>query len=313
MKSSFKDKRIGVLMGGWSSEREISLRSGKNILESLARQGLDVVAIDMDKNFITRLKEEHIDVVFNILHGKPGEDGSVQGVLDLLSIPYTGSGLLASAIAMNKSITKRILQKEGILTPEFYEFENWKEIAKSTQEAIEKVGFPMFMKPIEEGSSVGAEIISANDGLKDRFSKEMERFGGFLIEEYIDGMTATCGVLGTGRDAYSLPILELVSKKKFYDYEAKYTEGMTEFIVPARLDEKTTRLVQQMAVDTHRLIGCRGFSRVDFVIKGNEVPYVLEINTIPGMTEISDLPAEAKEIGMSYDELVMEILKSSIR
>jgi len=313
MKSFFKDKKIGVLMGGWSSEREISLRSGKNVLESLKRQDLNAIGIDMDKGFVEKLKNENVDIVFIILHGKPGEDGSVQGMLDLMNIPYTGSALLASAIAMNKVMTKIILSKARILTPEFYVFENWKEIAKSTQEAMEKVGFPMFMKPIEEGSSVGAEIIIARDGLKDRFSKEIERFGSFLIEEYIDGMTATCGVLGTGKDAYSLPILEIVPKKKFYDYEAKYTEGMTEFIVPARLNQKTTKLVQKMAVDTHRLIGCRGFSRVDFVIRNNEVPYVLEINTIPGMTEISDLPAEAKEMGMSYDELVFEILKSSIR
>lgn len=311
----FRKKRIGVLMGGWSSEREISLMSGKNILASLKRQGFDAVGIDMvmDMDFFARFKKEEIDIVFNILHGKPGEDGTVQGLLELLGIPYTGSGLLASAIAMNKVMTKRILLREGILTPNFYVVDEWKELRKSMEEAVEKVGFPMFIKPEEEGSSVGADIIRVKEGIKKKFVKERERYRTFLVEEYIKGMIATCGVLGTGKDAYSLPVLELVPEKKFYDYEAKYTKGMTEFIIPARLDKKITEITKRMALETHRIIGCRGFSRVDFVIKDNEIPYVLEINTIPGMTKISDLPAEAEKIGMSYDELVMEILKSSKR
>jgi len=310
----FRKKRIGVLMGGWSSEREISLMSGKNILASLKRQGFDAVGIDMvmGMDFFTRFKKEEIDIVFNILHGKPGEDGTVQGLLELLGIPYTGSGLLASAIAMNKVMTKRILLREGILTPNFYVVDEWKELKKSMKEAVEKVGFPMFIKPEEEGSSVGADIIRVKKGIKKKFVKERERYRTFLVEEYIKGMIATCGVLGTGKDAYSLPVLELVPEKKFYDYEAKYTKGMTEFIIPARLAQKITEITKRMALETHRIIGCRGFSRVDFVIKDNEIPYVLEINTIPGMTKISDLPAEAEKIGMSYDELVMEILKSSI-
>ncbi len=311
----FRKKRIGVLMGGWSSEREISLMSGKNILASLKRQGFDAVGIDMvmGMDFFTRFKKEEIDIVFNILHGKPGEDGTVQGLLELLGIPYTGSGLLASAIAMNKVMTKRILLREGILTPNFYVVDEWKELKKSMKEAVEKVGFPMFIKPEEEGSSVGADIIRVKKGIKKKFVKERERYRTFLVEEYIKGMIATCGVLGTGKDAYSLPVLELVPEKKFYDYEAKYTKGMTEFIIPARLAQKITEITKRMALETHRIIGCRGFSRVDFVIKDNEIPYVLEINTIPGMTKISDLPAEAEKIGISYDELVMEILKSSKR
>ena len=144
------------------------------------------------------------------------------------------------------------------------------------------------------------------------FEDEREQFGTFFVEQYIEGMIATCGVLGTGKDAYALPVLELVPEKEFYDYEAKYTKGMTEFIIPARLSDEVTEATKRLSIATHRIIGCSGFSRVDFVIKDNEMPYVLEINTIPGMTEISDLPAEAKEIGMSYDELVIEILSSSI-
>ncbi|MCK4235061.1 D-alanine--D-alanine ligase [candidate division WOR-3 bacterium] len=312
MKEFFNNKRIGVLMGGWSSEREISLDSGKNILASLKRQGFDAVALDMNRDFIEKIREEKIDIIFNILHGKPGEDGTVQGLLDLLGIPYTGSGLLASAIAMNKIMTKRILLKEGILTPNFYAVLEWEDIKKSVREAVEMVKFPMFIKPAEEGSSVGAEILWKEKGIEEKFTIERETYGTFFVEEYMEGMIATCGILGTGKDAYSLPVLELVPKNEFYDFEAKYTEGMTKFIIPARLDNGITEVTKRLALETHKLIGCRGFSRVDFIIKDNEIPYVLEINTIPGMTKVSDLPAETQEIGMSYDDLVMEILKSSM-
>jgi D-alanine-D-alanine ligase len=312
MKDFFQGKRIGVLMGGWSSEREISLMSGSNIVASLKRQGLDGVAIDMGRDGISLLDQLKVDVVFNILHGKPGEDGTIQGMLDLLGIPYTGSGVLASAIAMNKIMTKRILLREGILTPHFCVVEEWKDLEEAVQEVVETVGFPLFMKPAEEGSSVGAAILRSEGEVSTRFADERKQFGTFFAEQFIDGMIATCGVLRTGKDAYALPVLELVPENEFYDYEAKYTKGMTKFIIPARLADEVTGATQRLAVATHRIIGCSGFSRVDFVIKGNEIPYVLEINTIPGMTEVSDLPAEAQEIGMSYDELVMEILSSSI-
>jgi D-alanine-D-alanine ligase len=312
MKDFFSGKKIGVLMGGWSSEREISLMSGRNIAASLRRQGLDAIEIDMGRDMLSSFNQLAVDVIFNILHGKPGEDGTIQGMLDLLGIPYTGSGVLASAVAMNKIMTKRILLREGILTPHFSVVEEWKDLDEAVKEVIDMVGFPLFMKPTEEGSSVGAAILRSDEGMRDKFVDERKQFGTFFAEQYIDGMIATCGVLGTGKDAYALPVLELVPENEFYDFEAKYTKGMTEFIIPARLSKEVTEATQQISVATHRIIGCSGFSRVDLVIKNSEMPYVLEINTIPGMTEISDLPAEAENIGMSYDELVMEILKSSI-
>ncbi len=312
MKRFFKGKKIGVLMGGWSSEREISLKSGRNVLDALERQGMDAVAIDMKRAMLSSIGQWEVDVIFNILHGKPGEDGTIQGMLELLGIPYTGSGMLASAIAMNKVMTKRILLREGILTPHFYVIETWKDLEAALGEVKDTLGFPLFVKPAEEGSSVGAVILKDDAGMDTLFKDERKHYGTFFAEQYIDGMIATCGVLGTGKDAYALPVLELVPKNEFYDYEAKYTEGMTAFISPARLSDGVTSTTQHIAVATHRLIGCSGFSRVDFMIKDNEIPYVLEINTIPGMTEISDLPAEAKQMGMSYDELVLEILSSSI-
>ena len=312
MKDFFRNKRIGVLMGGWSSERKISLMSGRNILTSLKRQGYDAVSIDMDRDLASIIAKKKVDVIFNILHGKPGEDGTVQGMLDLLGVPYTGSGLLASAIAMNKIMTKRILLREGILTPHFFVIEEWMEIDDAVQQAIKAVGFPLFMKPSNEGSSVGARILTDEEEMRELFLEERKRFGTFFVEQHINGMILTCGVLNSGKDAYALPALELVPKNEFYDYEAKYTKGMTKFISPARLSKNVIGHIELMAVETHRIIGCSGFSRVDYVVKDNEIPYVLEINTIPGMTEISDLPAEAEKIGMSYDELVMEILKSSI-
>jgi D-alanine-D-alanine ligase len=286
--------------------------SGKNIIASLEHQGLDVVAIDMGRDTLLSLDRLGVDVIFNILHGKPGEDGTVQGMLELLGIPYTGSGVLASAVAMNKIVTKRILLREGVLTPHFSVVEEWKDLERAVRDVLDMIEFPLFMKPAEEGSSVGAEILKSDDGILERFAEERKQFGTFFAEQYIEGMIATCGVLGTGKDAYALPVLELVPVNEFYDFEAKYTKGMTEFIIPARLADAVSEATQKLAVATHRIIGCCGFSRVDFVIKDSDMPYVLEINTIPGMTEVSDLPAEAESIGMSYDELVMEILSSSI-
>lgn len=312
MKEYFRSKKIGVLMGGWSSERDISLMSGGNVLASLKRQGLDAAGIDLQRDMLASFGQFSVDVIFNILHGRPGEDGTIQGMLDLLAIPYTGSGVLASAVAMNKIMTKRILLREGILTPHFSAVEMWSDVKEAVQEVKDTVGFPMFVKPAEEGSSVGAMLLKSDGGMEKIFADERKQFGTFFAEQFIDGMIATCGVLGTGKDAHALPVLELVPSNEFYDYEAKYTKGMTEFIIPARLRDEVTGTTQRIAVATHQIIGCSGFSRVDFIIKEREIPYVLEINTIPGMTEVSDLPAEAREAGMSYDELVMEILSSSI-
>uniref|UniRef100_A0A7C4TAQ5 D-alanine--D-alanine ligase n=1 Tax=candidate division WOR-3 bacterium TaxID=2052148 RepID=A0A7C4TAQ5_UNCW3 len=295
-------KRIGVLYGGWSSEREISLNSGRCVLESLKRQGFLVRGIDVDRNFIKKLRT--IDVAFIALHGKPGEDGTIQAILEFLDIPYTGSGIIGSAIGMDKIISKIIFQGKGIPTPDYY-YEKEIDIDK----IIEKLGLPVVIKPRAEGSSVGVFIVETKDDLVKKIKSVRRKYPDIFFEKYIPGIMGTCGIL----NEVPLPILEIVPKKqKFYDYKSKYTKGMTEYIIPARLPEEQYKKTQNFALAAHQAIGAFGFSRVDFVFDLEHNPYVLEVNTIPGLLTESNLPLEARAIGLSYDELIFEILKTSL-
>lgn len=307
-----KKMRIGVIMGGWSSEREISLRSGENIYQSLRRQGFNAVKIDITRNFAQQIKDAKIDLAFIALHGKPGEDGTIQGFLELMGIPYTGSGVLASAIGIDKITTKRLWEYAGIPTPSYLlisQDQTKVEIKETIKSAQKKLGFPMILKPRAEGSSVGCVIIDDARMLQKECIKGMKNFGDIFLEKFISGMIATVGILGER----VLPILELVPKRqRFYDYKAKYTKGETEFIIPARIRQPLYKRIQKLAFLAHNIIGAKGYSRIDLIVSENK-PYFLEINTLPGMTELSDLPAQAKYIGISYDELVLEILKSALK
>ncbi len=297
-------------MGGWSSEREISLRSGRNVCQSLKRQGFDAVEIDVDRNFANQLQQTKIDIAFVILHGKPGEDGTIQGALELAGIPYTGSGVEASAIGIDKITTKMLFERAGIPTPDYVAIPAHSNLKDKTGEAEERLRLPVVLKPRYEGSSVGVEIIKANDLLVEKCQNGRDIFGDIFLEKYVKGMIATVGIVGLR----AMPVLELVPRQQeFYDFEAKYTKGATDFIVPARLDTETTEITQRLALLAHTTIGAEGFSRVDLVVLDNKQPMFLEINTLPGMTDLSDLPAEAASIGISYDELVFEILKSALR
>lgn len=310
VKKELLKKHIGVLMGGWSQEREISLKSGKMVSEALKRQGFQVTEIDVDRNIAEMLKVEKIDIAFIVLHGVPGEDGTIQGLLDILGIPYTGSGVLASSISMNKIMTKKILQFSNIPVPKYFPDCRQASYGDINLDIIKKVvGDPPYVvKPVALGSSIGVHIIRNIDNLEDTFYKVKKEHTDAFVEEFIDGVTVTCGILGKK----PLPLLELVSKREFYDYKAKYTKGLTEFIIPARLEDDVYKRTQEIALMTHKIIGCRGFSRVDMMVKGENV-YVLEINSIPGLMELSDLPAEAKHIGISYDEVVLKILEETIQ
>jgi len=290
--------KIGVLYGGWSSEREVSLKSGKRVAAALREKGYDIVEYDVDRNIATKLSSSPIDIAFLILHGKPGEDGTIQGMLETLNIPYTGSGVLASALCMNKILTKTVLASQGLPTP------SYQSLKKGEKPSLEP---PYVVKPVAEGSSVGVTIVH-DQAEYQKAVAEAEEFGNFFVEDYIDGMEITVGILGDR----ALPILELVPKNEFYNYEAKYTDGMTEFILPARINKEKTKQIKKIALDTHRALGCRDFSRVDFVFDGQQ-SYVLEVNTIPGMTELSDVPAEAEEIGISYNDLVERILHLALK
>jgi len=306
-----RGKRIGVLMGGRSGEREISLVSGRRVLESLLRRGFEAVGIDADRWVARHLEEERVEVACIMLHGRLGEDGTIQGLLEQMGIPYTGSGVLASALAMDKAASKRLFRAQGIPTPDFVALSGEDEPKAVGARIRERLGFPVVVKPVGEGSSLGV-VIAEDEGVAMGAVAEVDaRYGGVLVERFVAGSAVTVGVLGTGEETRALPILELRPRNAFYDYEAKYTPGMTTFVCPAEVGEETARLTREHALAAHRCLGCHGFSRVDLQVDGAGRPFVLEVNTIPGMTKVSDLPAEAEAAGISYDELVEEILRSA--
>jgi D-alanine-D-alanine ligase len=296
-----QEKLIGVLYGGWSSEREISLASGTCVIQALKRMGFKVKAIDVQPDFVKKLRG--IDVAFIALHGRPGEDGTIQGILDFLGIPYTGSGVLGSAIGMDKIVSKRIFNALKIPTPDYYYSPQL-----NIDEAIAKLGFPVVAKPRAEGSSVGITIAETKTELEGAV-RRAHKYKDLFFEEYVPGKMATCGII----NGVPLPVLEIAPKRrKFYDYKSKYTEGMTEYIVPAHIPERQTKKIQAYALAAHDAIEAHGFSRVDFVLDNEYRPYVLEVNTIPGLLSESNLPLEARAIGLKYDDLIFEILKTSL-
>ncbi len=303
--------KVGVLMGGDSRERDISLRSGSGVLQALQDNGFDAVTIDPDTDLITQLRDEKVQVAFNILHGGKGEDGTIQGVLEMAGIPYTGSGVLGSALAMNKIQTKRILQSAGISTPPFYAVDPEEKVGKQCRFVANSLRLPAVCKPADEGSSIGVSIVRRPEELVGAVEALLEKYGSAMVEKFMDGPEVTVGVLGTGENVRALPVLELRPTREFYDYEAKYTKGMTEFIIPAQLEEPAYVMAQQAAIRAHKLLGCHGWSRVDMHIDKDGVAQVHEVNSVPGMTPLSDVPAEARAAGMTYEQLVLEILQSA--
>lgn len=304
-----RKRRIGVLMGGWSSEREVSLLSGHRVLESLKRQGYDVVGIDINRSFVDQIRQAKIDMAFIILHGRPGEDGTMQGFLELLGIPYTGSGVTASAIAIDKVFTKMLFRQISVPTPDFVTVGRDDDVAEALAEAEKRFGYPLIVKPRSEGSSVGIELLEGKRGALDRCERVWRGFSEMFIEPFIEGMIVTVGVVGE----QVLPILELVPKQqRFYSYEAKYIRGETEFICPASLSPRVEKRIKELAMKVYRELGCKGFARIDLIVKEGRQPYFLEVNTLPGLTDISDLPAQAAAAGISYDELIFRILADAL-
>ena len=300
-----KEAKIAVLCGGMSSEREISLRSGKNVLAALQRLGYRRAEIvDVSENVMNDLKG--FEYAYNTLHGKFGEDGCIQGVLEILKIPYTGCGVMSSAICMNKEYTKKVMATIGLpLISSVYLLKDEDPIKK-----VEGLTYPLMIKPVSEGSSFGMNKVENEAELVKAVEEAHKYNSEILIEEYLVGIAATVGVLENNGKAVATEILELRPKNEWYDYEAKYTKGMTEFILPAELSDEMTEKVKKCAVKAFEICGCSGVSRVDFLIV-KDTPYILEINTNPGMTDTSDLPAQAAAGGVSYDELVNMILHSA--
>jgi D-alanine-D-alanine ligase len=310
--ATLKTKTIGVLMGGLSGEREISLKSGSNCLSALRTLGYRAVAIDAVRDVAQRLDEHGIEVAFLALHGRYGEDGTIQGLLEIMGIPYTGSGVLASALGMNKIAAKKVVRGSGIDTPDYCEIDADADPSEAARHVEAELGLPVMLKPVEEGSSLGVTKCHTSEELEDSLSQGLAEYGAMFAEKFVLGTEITVGVLEREGRLEALPILELVPKNEFYDFEAKYTEGMTEFILPARLDPPVYTAAQDVAVASFRAIGCRGYARVDIMVDGRGVPWFVEVNTLPGMTNLSDLPAQARAAGISYEELVETILLTAV-
>ncbi len=301
-----KDAKIAVLCGGMSSEREVSLRSGKNCLGALHRLGYkNAEIVDVSPNVMNDLKG--FEYAYNTLHGKYGEDGCIQGVLEIMKIPYTGCGVMASAICMNKEYTKKVLSTNKNIPLIKSAFVRKGE---DLMKAVEGLQYPLITKPVSEGSSFGMTKVNKPEELQAAYDEAIKYNDDVLIEEFIDGCFITVGVLEKDGKAFATEILEIRTKTEWYDFDAKYTKGLSEFIVPATgLSKEATELTKKIAVEAHETAGCSGVSRVDFMVKDDK-PYFLEINTNPGMTDTSDLPAQAKVCGIDYDNLVLMILNS---
>lgn len=302
-----KNAKIAVLCGGMSSEREVSLRSGKNCHAALLRLGFEnAVIIDVNENIAEVLRRENIEYVFIALHGKYGEDGCIQGLLEILKIPYAGCGLMASAICMHKEYTKKILSTDKsipLIKSVFIKKD------EDVLKAVKELSYPLMVKPVSEGSSFGMTKVEDESKLLSAVEEAQKYNPDVLIEEYLDGVFMTVGVLEDNGKSFATEILEIRPKKEWYDFEAKYTKGLSEFILPANVSKEKTEEIKEIAVRAHELAHCSGVSRVDFHIVG-DIPYVLEINTSPGMTDTSDLPAQAACMGIDYDNLVLLILNS---
>ena len=298
-----KTKKIGVLMGGLSAEREVSLKSGAAVHQSLRASGYNAVAIDVGRDLADRLTAEGVEVAFICLHGRYGEDGAVQGLLELLGIPYTGSGVLASALAMDKIFAKKIFAASGLtITP-------YRVVRHGDAMAASALPFtlPVVVKPSREGSSVGVSIVKQADDLQAAMDAAFRYDREILVEQYVKGREIQVGIL----DGRAIGAIEIVPKNEFYDFEAKYTDGMATHILPAPLPPEQYAALLRAGEQAHDCLGCSGYSRVDFIVTPAGDAYVLEVNTLPGMTALSLLPEIAQGAGISFAELVERIVQSA--
>jgi D-alanine-D-alanine ligase len=303
--AAMKTKKIGVLFGGLSTEREVSIKSGTSVYQALLAQGYDAVAIDVGRDLPAILVSEGVEVAFIALHGCYGEDGCVQGLLELMQIPYTGSGVLASALAMHKLYSKQAFTAAGILTAPFHHFR------RGDQVRLDQLSFglPLVVKPVQEGSSVGVSIVRQVSQLEAAVELAFRHDNEILVEQYIKGQEVQVGIL----EDQPIGAIEIVPKNEFYDFEAKYTDGMAEHIFPARLEASLYNKAQQVGLAAHRALGCFGCSRVDLLVTEASECYVLEVNTLPGMTALSLLPEiAAKGAGLHFKNLVERIIETAI-
>ena len=305
--------KVAVLMGGSSAEREISLMSGGGVLAALKSQGVDAHAFDPAERDLAQLKAEGYARCFITLHGRHGEDGTVQGALELLRIPYTGSGVMASAIGMDKVMTKRVWLAEGLPTP------RWVRLAPGTEQQRERVmqvpdelGLPLIVKPPREGSSIGVTKVTDAAQLQEAVTLSAKYDPDVLCEEFIEGLELTCPVLGNGPDAKALPVIRIVPPEAGYDYQNKYFTDAVQYLCPSGLPAAEEAEIQRIVVAAYRTLGCRGWGRADLMLRASDrKAFLLEINTSPGMTSHSLVPMSAKAMGISYEQLCLRILQTA--
>ena len=299
--------KVAVLFGGASSEREISIRSGSGVLAALQRKGVDAHAFDPADRPMDDLRREGFERVFIALHGRYGEDGTVQGALELLRIPYTGSGVMASAIAMDKVRTKQIWTAQGLPTPDYRPIEpgtDWNDLAS-------QLGLPLIVKPAHEGSTLGLTRVASVAQLPDAYETAARLDASVLAERFVAGRELTVPVLGEGPAARALPVIEIRAPEGNYDYQNKYFTNDTLYLCPAPLPEALAREVQSTVVAAYRALGCSGWGRADLMLDSQNRPWLLEMNTSPGMTDHSLVPMAAKAEGVSYDDLVLGVLSTA--
>jgi D-alanine-D-alanine ligase len=300
--------KVAVLMGGSSAEREVSLMSGKGVLAALQSKGVDAHAFDPSEQDMGELRKQGFARCFIALHGRHGEDGTVQGALELLGIPYTGPGVMASSIAMDKIMTKRIWRFEGLSTPE------WRMAAseQDTRDALAALGAPMIVKPAREGSTIGLSKISSPEECAQAYVLASRYDPEVLCEQFIEGMETTCAVLGQGRSAEALPVIKIVAPEGNYDYQNKYFTDTTQYFCPSELPAEMEAAIRDLAEKAFRTLGCRGWSRADVMVRASDQQlFLLEINTSPGMTSHSLVPMAARATGMSYEDLCLHLVANA--
>jgi D-alanine-D-alanine ligase len=304
--------KIGVLLGGRSSEREVSLRTGDAIYKALIAKGYPAVKIDVGFDIAERLKGEGVELAFLALHGKYGEDGTIQGLLEMLDIPYTGSGVLASALAMDKIAAKKMMLYESLPTPNFKTISRFKAhtvgLENVSNMMLKEMGLPLVVKAPTQGSSISITFVRHKDELVKALELAFKYDPAALVEQFIEGIELTAAVLGND-DPVVLPLIEIISSTGVYDYEAKYTVGLSDHIIPPRISLEQQNIIKHMALQTYKAIGCRGLARIDFILDREWNPYVLEVNTLPGMTATSLFPDAARAAGIEFPDLTDQIVR----
>lgn len=304
--------KVAVLMGGRSAEREISLMSGQGVLQSLRSQGVDAYAFDPAERDLGDLKKEGFTRCFIALHGRFGEDGTVQGALELLGIPYTGSGVMASSMAIDKVMTKRVLLSENLPTPRYVLLRRGAYTAAEVDAVTHTLGLPLIVKPAREGSSLGLTKVTERADMAAAVALAQKMDADILCEEFVSGDEVTCPVLGTGAQARALPVIRIVAPEGNYDYQNKYFTDTTQYLVPCGLPAGEEQAIQQLVLQAFRTLNCRGWGRADVMIdRDTRKPYLLEINTSPGMTGHSLVPMSARAAGISYEDLCVQVLETA--